>query len=109
MTKKHLIIGCGSAALAALEKIRGINSDDEINWTVVGMVNTSIAIDNITKMINVTVDPDWNGNETVNFTATDGTDSTTMGVTIVNCSIASFFVNSYCRNLSLYQQHKFLQ
>jgi phenylglyoxylate dehydrogenase epsilon subunit len=31
MAKKHVIIGCGSAALAALEKIRGINSDDEIS------------------------------------------------------------------------------
>ncbi len=30
MAKKHVIIGCGSAALAALEKIRSINSDDEI-------------------------------------------------------------------------------
>lgn len=30
MAKKHLIIGCGSAALAALNKIRSITQDDEI-------------------------------------------------------------------------------
>ena len=29
-TKKHLIIGCGSAALSALEKIRSLNQEDEI-------------------------------------------------------------------------------
>ncbi len=28
--KKHLIVGCGSAALAAIETIRNINKDDEV-------------------------------------------------------------------------------
>ena len=31
MAKKHLIIGSGSAALSALEKIRSLNQEDEIN------------------------------------------------------------------------------
>lgn len=30
MAKKHLIIGCGSAALSALEKIRSITSEDQV-------------------------------------------------------------------------------
>lgn len=30
MRRKHLIIGCGSAALSALEKIRSVTKDDEI-------------------------------------------------------------------------------
>lgn len=30
MARKHLIIGCGSAALSALEKIRSISSEDQI-------------------------------------------------------------------------------
>ena len=30
MAKKHLIIGCGTAALSAAKKIRSMNRDDEI-------------------------------------------------------------------------------
>lgn len=46
------------------------NSDAEITWKATGMVNLNVSITNRVATI-TTKDPEWNGTETITFTATD--------------------------------------
>ncbi len=65
------------------------NLDTEISWTVSGNVNLSVSID-VNRVATITViNPEWNGSETITFTATDlgslsGSDPATFTVTAVN-------------------------
>lgn len=46
------------------------NKDEEISWTAQGMNHLNVTIQN--RIATITVkDPEWNGNETITFTATD--------------------------------------
>jgi hypothetical protein len=45
------------------------NSDNTITWTATGQSAISVSIAD--RVATLTVDPEWNGNETIIFTATD--------------------------------------
>ncbi len=65
------------------------NADSEINWTFSGQVNLTVSI-NGSRVATITpIDPNWNGTETITFTATDpgllfDGDEATFTVTPVN-------------------------
>lgn len=54
------------------------NTLQDINWSASQTQNVTIVINNLTKMINVSAALHWFGNETVIFTAFDGTNSSSM-------------------------------
>lgn len=61
------------------------NNDSEINWTYSGNTNVIVSIDNSTHVVTFTATADWNGNETIIFTATDplgGFDTDTIDVIV---------------------------
>ena len=45
--------------------------DDEINWSYSGNTNADVNIDAATHVVTFTASQDWNGNETITFTASD--------------------------------------
>jgi len=47
------------------------NSDDEVTWTYTGNTNVNVFIDPITRVVTFTALFDWNGIESITFTATD--------------------------------------
>ncbi|NOX87930.1 MAG: S8 family serine peptidase [Calditrichaeota bacterium] len=48
------------------------NTDDEISWTADGNTELTVSIDTITHVVTITTpDENWNGSETITFTATD--------------------------------------
>ncbi len=65
------------------------NADNQISWTTSGETNLSVSI-NASRVATITsIDPDWNGSETITFTATDpgllfASDAATFTVTAVN-------------------------
>ncbi|MEP0829423.1 MAG: hypothetical protein HRF51_12965, partial [bacterium] len=65
------------------------NADSEINWTFSGQVNLSVSINGSRVAAITPLDPNWNGSETITFTATDpgllfAGDAATFTVTAVN-------------------------
>jgi hypothetical protein len=65
------------------------NGDSEINWTYSGQVNLNISISGSRVATITPIDPDWNGVETITFTATDpgllfDSDEATFTITAVN-------------------------
>ncbi|NQV09453.1 putative Ig domain-containing protein, partial [Candidatus Woesearchaeota archaeon] len=47
------------------------NTDSEITWEYFGNININIEVDDITHVATFTTEQDWNGEETLTFTATD--------------------------------------
>jgi subtilisin family serine protease len=60
------------------------NVDSEITWTYTGNTYVNVAIDPTTHVITFTAQPNWNGSQTVTFTATDpGNSSGSAAVTVI--------------------------
>ncbi|HLD86791.1 MAG TPA: putative Ig domain-containing protein, partial [Candidatus Nanoarchaeia archaeon] len=59
------------------------NSDEDISWRVLGNQSVKVAINQATKMVNVSAAQDFNGEETLVFLASDGVFETASNAVIV--------------------------
>ncbi|MFH1786234.1 MAG: tandem-95 repeat protein [archaeon] len=71
-----------------------MTADADIVWTGTG-TNVHAVIDSATRILNLTADADWAGNETITFTAMDGdglANTTQLTVSVIQVNDAPFWV-----------------